>query len=163
MAAVACALALLWALGRIGLRINASPSLPIGVYVRTSNPGATLAEFCPDEPAAKLAITRGYRSRGNCPDGGTPLLKPVIATEGDLVELSDAGITVNGTLLINTEPQRDDTRGRRMPRPGPGIFRVAPGTVWVASSYNRRSFDSRYMGPIRVAAIRHFLRPVWTE
>ena len=162
-AAASCALVACWSLGRAGLRINASPSLPIGLYLKASAPGATLAEFCPEEPAASLGLLRAYRSAGNCPDGGTPLLKPIVAVFGDTVELSDAGIAVNGRLLTNTSPQSADSQGRPMPRWARGVVRVARGTIWVASSYNIRSFDSRYFGPIHVTTIRQFLRPVWTE
>jgi conjugative transfer signal peptidase TraF len=147
-------------LGGIGVRLNASPSLPIGLYVVTSDPTARLVEFCPDEPAASVGLERGYRSRGNCLDGGTPLLKPVVATAGDLVQVSRSGLAVNGRMLPNTEPQIRDTRGRAMKSVPDGTYAVASGTVWVASSYHPRSFDSRYFGPIPVAAIRHRLRPL---
>jgi hypothetical protein len=72
--------------GAIGLRINTSPSLPIGLYITTSDPTANLVEFCPTEPSAHLAIIRGYREAGNCPDGAAPLLKPLIAHDGDFVD-----------------------------------------------------------------------------
>jgi type IV secretory pathway protease TraF len=42
----------------IGLRINASPSLPLGLYVTTNDSGADLVEFCPPEPFARLAAQR---------------------------------------------------------------------------------------------------------
>ena len=35
-----------------GLRINTSYSLPLGIYVRTTDPSARLIEFCPVEPFA---------------------------------------------------------------------------------------------------------------
>ena len=41
--------------GLAGIRINASPSLPIGLYSTSSNPGDGLIEFCPAEPFASLA------------------------------------------------------------------------------------------------------------
>lgn len=53
-----------------GIRVNTSPSLPIGLYRTTSDPRAKLVEFCPSEPSAALSVSRGYRARGNCPDGG---------------------------------------------------------------------------------------------
>jgi type IV secretory pathway protease TraF len=34
--------------------------------------------------------------------------------------------------------------------------------VWVASSYNGRSFDSRYFGPVDAVTIRNHVRPLLT-
>lgn len=148
--------------GVAGIRINASPSLPVGVYVMTSDPSAELAEFCPPEPYASLATRRGYRTDGVCRDGATPLLKPIVAREGDWVEISDAGIRVNGRHLPNSAPRLTDTSGRWMPAVVHRAQRVKPGTVWVVSTYNPRSFDSRYFGPIEMSQIRGRLRPFAT-
>ena len=35
-----------------------------------------------------FAAIRGYRDAGNCPDGATPLMKPVVARSGDIVDVS---------------------------------------------------------------------------
>lgn len=148
--------------GFVGVRFNSSPSLPVGMYVTTADEHANLVEFCPAEPSASLSITRGYRDPGNCLDGAAPLLKPVVASAGDAVELSARGIFVNGVLLPNTAPLSKDSKGRPLVAWPFGRYSVAAGTVWVASSYQRRSFDSRYFGPISTAAIRHRLRPFLT-
>jgi conjugative transfer signal peptidase TraF len=144
----------------LGVRINLSPSLPLGLYVRTST--GTLIEFCPSEPYASFSLLRGYRDSGTCPDGGAPLLKPIVAAAGDDVDFSTAGLTVNGTPLRNTAPLAVDTKGRSLQHWQFGRGKVASGTVWVASSYNARSFDSRYFGPVAESAIRSRLRPVLT-
>jgi conjugative transfer signal peptidase TraF len=145
-----------------GIRINCSPSLPLGLYKRTTDNRAPLIEFCPQEPYGTFAAGRGYRSIGNCPDGAGPLMKPVVATAGDVVEVSDRGIAVNGQMLPNTAPKTKDSQGRAM-TPWPyGHYRVIPGLVWVASSYNPWSFDSRYFGPIPIGIIRDRLRPFLT-
>ncbi len=145
-----------------GLRINCSPSLPLGLYRTTMESRAALIEFCPQEPYGTFAAGRGYRSTGNCPDGAGPLMKPVIASAGDIVEVSERGIAVNGSMLPNTAPKTKDSQGRAM-TPWPfGQYRVAPGFVWVASSYNPWSFDSRYFGPIPVGIIRDRLKPFLT-
>ena len=148
--------------GFLGIKINTSPSLPLGLYVGTSDPNANLIEFCPAEPFASLAIARGYRNEGTCPDGAAPLLKPIAAKPGDSVELSKRGIEVNGKLLPNTAPLEVDTKARPLTAWRFGCYTVQPGTVWVASSYNPRSFDSRYLGPIAVSSIRGRLRPLLT-
>jgi conjugative transfer signal peptidase TraF len=144
--------------GFLGVRINTSPSLPMGLYVTTVDGSAKLVEFCLAEPFATLSIVRGYRHRGTCSDGGAPLLKPIIAKPGDVVDVSSLGLSVNGTPLPNTAPLTTDTKGRRLEAWPSGRYVVAPGTVWVASSYHRRSFDSRYFGPVPTAAIRHRLK-----
>jgi len=157
--ALALALAAEWA----GLRLNDSPSMPIGFYVRASSESrSSLVVFCPAEPFARLSVERGYRSRGNCPDGAEPLAKPIAARPGDTLELSVLGITVNGRLLANTAPLVKDWAGRPL-SPWPfGRYVVMPGTVWVASSYSPRSFDSRYFGPVEASQVREHVRPLLT-
>src|SRR5260370_38030586 len=77
--ALALALAAEWA----GLRLNDSPSMPTGLYVRTSSESsASLIVFCPADPFARLSVERGYRSRGNCRDGAEPLAKSLAARPG---------------------------------------------------------------------------------
>jgi conjugative transfer signal peptidase TraF len=145
-----------------GVRINTSYSLPLGIYVRTRDLDARLIEFCPIEPFATESSERGYRTHGTaCPDGSVPLLKPVVATAGDCVLVSAEGIHVNGRLLPKTAPLPRDAAGRSL-HPWPfGVYVVSHGTVWVASTYNRGSYDSRYMGPIRISQIRARIRPLW--
>jgi conjugative transfer signal peptidase TraF len=148
--------------GFVGLRINTSPSLPIGIYIKTSDPTADLVEFCPAEPYAHFAIVRGYRDAGNCDDGGAPFLKPVIAQSGDLVEVSPGGISVNGKLIRNTAPISADSKGRPLVAWPAGRSVVPTDSIWVASSFHPKSFDSRYFGPVPASTIRDYLRPIIT-
>jgi len=148
--------------GFLGIRFNSSPSLPVGLYIITSDERANLVEFCPGEPFASLSIARGYRDQGVCADGAAPLLKPVVAGAGDVVDLSGHGISVNGQLLSNTAPLSKDSKGRELHPWHFGRYAVASETIWVASSYHPRSFDSRYFGPVPTSAIRHRLKPLLT-
>lgn len=145
-----------------GIRINMSPSLPLGLYRVTSDVEESLVEFCPTEPFASLAIERGYRNQGTCPDRAAPLLKPIVARAGDVVNLSKRGIEVNGRLLPNTAPLAMDTKGRPLVHWRFRLVTVQAGELWVASSYNKRSFDSRYFGPVPVSSVREQLRPLLT-
>jgi conjugative transfer signal peptidase TraF len=151
------------ALGLAGLRINTTNSVPLGIYLITSDPSAPLVEFCPEGDFSVLSASRGYRPPGPCPDGAAPLLKPVIANPGDTVAVVDEGIRVNGSLLPNTVPQRIDTAGRPLTAWPQGVYAVAPATLWVVSTYHPNSFDSRYFGPIPVRLIRHRLRSLWVR
>jgi conjugative transfer signal peptidase TraF len=162
LVAIGVAIAVFQLSGVSGLRINTSPSLPMGLYITTADAGANLVEFCPVEPFATLSIVRGYRDPGTCRDGAAPLLKPVIARSGDVVEVSARGLSVNGALLPNTAPLAMDTKGRHLEAWPSGRYVVAPGTIWVASSYHPRSFDSRYFGPLSTVAIRHRLKAFLT-
>jgi conjugative transfer signal peptidase TraF len=146
-----------------GVRVNASSSLPIGLYIKTSARRANLVEFCPPEPFASFSKSRGYRPTGSCPDDAEPLMKPVVAAEGDVVDVSASGVAVNGRLLPNSSPCSVDTKNRPLPHWPFGKYRVAVGTVWVVSSFNQRSFDSRYFGPIANVCVRSRLRPLLTE
>jgi conjugative transfer signal peptidase TraF len=147
---------------RGGVRVNLTGSLPIGLYRVSTAADANLVEFCPPEPFSHLSVLRQYRSPGNCPDGDNPLLKPVVARPGDVVVLSQSGLQVNGVLLRNTAPRPQDSKARPLPNYPFGIYRVNPGTIWVASCYHPLSFDSRYFGPISTTIVRHRLKPLLT-
>ena len=151
------------AAGAVGVRINTSYSLPMGLYIATSAEDAPFVEFCPEGRFALESSKRGYRTPGfACPDGAVPLLKPVVARDGDQVETSPAGISVNGALLPKTAPLPQDSASRLLDHWPFGAYVVEPGTIWVASTYNSGSYDSRYMGPIPTSQIRRRLRALWT-
>ena len=90
------------------------------------------------------------------------LLKPIVAKSGDIVELTAKGISVNNHLVWNTAPLMMDTDHRPLEHFPFGRYVVGDEDVWVASSYNKRSFDSRYYGPVSTRAIRAHLRPLLT-
>jgi conjugative transfer signal peptidase TraF len=145
-----------------GVRVNLTPSLPRGFYIISNSPSASLVEFCPQGAAASISLSRQYRTAGACPDGGAPLLKPAVAFPGDQVQVSADGIRVNGALLPNSAGRFRDHLQRPLDPWPYGTYKVEPGTVWVISSFNSYSFDSRYYGAVPESSIRHHLRPLWT-
>jgi conjugative transfer signal peptidase TraF len=145
-----------------GLRVNRTPSLPFGLYAASTATDAPMVSFCaPPLTNGESLHARGYTSAGVCDDGGAPLLKPIVARPGDTVNVSGVGLTVNGTLVLNTAALLLDGQGRALHPYPAGTYTVEPGTVWVASSYNAGSFDSRYFGPVADALIREKVAPVW--
>jgi len=153
-------LALVATCALFGVRFNVSESLPGLIYIVTSDNSSPVVEFCPVGSFAELSKERGYRRRGVCPDGASPMLKPIVVRDGDTVEVSAHGIAGNRTLLHNAAPRTTASRGRTL-TPWPfGKYDVAPGFVWVAYQYNPLSFDSRYYGPIPISQIRCHLRPL---
>lgn len=149
-----------------GLRINATPSLPRGLWLVVGDPGTVrlgdVVTFCPPlVPALAEARERGYVAQGSCAGEFEPMMKPVVALAGDTVAVSSAGVTVNGQSLVRSEPLSRDGAGRPLPQAVGGT--VATGQIWVVSSHNERSFDSRYFGPIPQTQLTAILRPLWTE
>ena len=121
-----------------------------------------IVSFCPpDTPAFREAWGRGYLSAGHCEGGYEPLLKPVAAIAGDRVSGTDDGISINGRLIANSKSLNRDGLGRTLPSPGAHDVFVAKGEVWVISSYNPLSFDSRYFGPVPISRIEGLARPLF--
>jgi conjugative transfer signal peptidase TraF len=150
-------------LGVVGIRLNiASNSLPPGLYrIVSAGKGSDLL-ICPTGVAEKVSIEREYRVKSfGCDDGYAPLLKPIAARAGDTITLSEAGVAVNGKLLQNSKQYPKDGIGRPMPLVPFGTYAVLPGTVWVISSYNRYSFDSRYFGPVNLDEKVRYAKLFW--
>src|SRR5260370_19666678 len=146
-----------------GIRINITSSLQRGFYVVSQRPSANLAEFCPEGDAATISLQRGYRTPGGtCPDGGSPLMKPIAALAGDRVEVTTNGIRVNRKLIPNNAAHFKDHRGRLL-NPWPnGEYIVPAGTLWAVPGFYTLSFDSRYFCPIPSSLVQHRLRPLLT-
>jgi conjugative transfer signal peptidase TraF len=149
-----------------GLRVNESPSLPIGIWrvspLERDLRRGDIISFCPpDTPAFREAWRRGYLSTGHCEGGYEPLLKPVAAIAGDRVSGTDDGISINGRLIASSKRLNRDGLGRILPSPGARDVIVAKGEVWVISSYNPLSFDSRYFGPVPISSIVGLALPLF--
>lgn len=156
----------------MGLRYNDTPSAPLGWYWRRSVPasGPELGDFvaaCP--PAWVTPVRFPFYERGHghdrCPGGGQPLIKRIAAVPGDTVVETVAGVKVNGRLLPLSVPMIvAPVTGMRLPRPM-GRWVLPAGHYWLygpgaTPGWARYSFDSRYFGPVRLAAIRGVLRPL---
>lgn len=144
-----------------GLRLNLKGSGPIGLWIEQEKPDspkrAILVSVCPpDIPVVRLMAARGALGYGDCKGADvTPLLKAVGAISGDLVKIrAGMPVQVNGQVLPNTialdniESWPD------------GDYTVQPGQIWVFSTYNINSFDSRYFGPVPASDILGIAKPL---
>src|ERR1700731_134647 len=61
-----------------GVCLNLTPSLPRGLYTTGGPPSTNRGDFCRKGAAASISLTRKYRTAGDCPDGGAPLLNPAV-------------------------------------------------------------------------------------
>lgn len=146
-----------------GLRINMTPSEPIGLWrlVALDRAAAVgdLIFICPPENnAMREARQRGYLRSGLCQGGFAPLIKTVIATAGQRVEIGSA-VRVDGVTVTNSAVSKFDGKGRPLVAFRGGIVPV--GTVFLHSSFVG-SYDSRYFGPLPVSGILGLAQEVLT-
>lgn len=168
LGALAIVAMLLW-IG-FGIVFNYTHSAPFGLYREQFDTEAAIHSpapyvfFCPDRRWPSMKDEPNYRDpMRTCPDGFSPLIKPVVAWPGDLVSVSITGISVNGRLLTNSAPISRDTKGKQLRAFAAGEYRVGPHELWVISSFSPRSFDSRYFGPIPLKSVHSWLRPLLVE
>jgi len=139
------------AAGPSPLLINESPSVPRGLYARTSEaPSAgRIVAVTPPRPA------RAYLGRlGAAP--GAQLLKRVVATAGEPVCAGEDGLAWPRGR-VTALPR--DRAGRELPR-WRGCRRLTARELLVVGD-TAASFDSRYFGPIDRAEVRGVYREVW--
>lgn len=85
------------------------------------------------------------------------LLKRVIATEGQTVDLVDGKVVVDGQVL--DEPYTEDRPSYPLDRHAPGIEPVSyplvvpEGHLWLMGDNRTNSLDSRYYGPIPTSSV----------
>lgn len=142
--------------------INSTASLPRGLWITTGDAGPARAGdvvlICPPTDPQ----TRRYVAPGFCPGRLVPLLKPVVAVAGDRVTATANGITVNGRAIPNSAPVGKDEGGRPLKAYKFGTYIVRAGQIWLISSYDSLSYDSRYFGPLDTNQIDDKERPLWT-
>ena len=160
-------LAMLAAASSVGLRVNTTASMPRGLwrvvdYDAPLRRGEVVAICPPDITPVRQGAERGYIPVGGCPGGYEPLVKPIAATAGDVVDISIGGwVSVNGQAVPDTAQLARDSAGRALSPVPPGAYPVGLGDVWVLSGHDPRSFDSRYFGPVPAANVQGVAYPVW--
>ncbi|ARK41562.1 S26 family signal peptidase [Burkholderia pseudomallei] len=167
LAAVGCA-ALAWASFMSPLpRLTYNPSDSVAVGWYRVNPldhraGSLARSLFVDSivlvplpaEAAALAAQRGYLPMR------VPLLKRVGAIAPQ--EVCIAG----GIVRIDGVPSAAVLHADRLGRPLPSwrqCRRLEPGELFLLSTINPASFDSRYFGPVSASAVIGVAHPVWLE
>lgn len=147
------------------LTYNPSDSIAVGWYriEPFSHRSASLPRSLPVDSivlvplpaeAAALAAQRGYLP------ARIPLLKRVGAVSPQRVCI------VGGIVRIDGVPSAAVLRADRMGRPlspWPQCRRLKPGELFLLSTTNPASFDSRYFGPVSIATVIGVAHPVWLE
>lgn len=160
-----CSAAIILTAMAAGIRINITPSYPIGIYQITHEPitKGSMVIFCPpDNAATRQALNRGYIMAGFCPGGYSILIKKVFAMEGDAVRISADGVFVNGKLIPNSKPLNEDSAGRPL-LPANLNTKLASNMIILLSDYNTMSLDSRYLGTIGRDKVIGVTRPLFVR
>lgn len=151
-----------------GYRINQSDSMPPGLYQvspvsRPIQKGDNVWFCPPDTPDFQYGRdVLGIIPPGACPGNFLHMMKPVVAVEGDRVDVKPNGVYVNGKLVVNSQPLTRDNLGHPL-KPRLGNFHLSLGQIWVVSHFNPRSYDSRYFGPVSEKQVEGVARPVWVK
>ena len=102
----------------VGIKINTSKSIPLGIYRSSEGPveKGDYVVFCPpSDPVFNMAKERGYLAGGLCPGGYGYMMKDVAGISGDIVAVKDDGVRVNGIMLPESKPLQADPAGRPLP------------------------------------------------
>ncbi len=152
----------------LNLKLNYTPSYPRGLYQVKKLSAEQLKRgdlvlVCPKlNDALKVAAERNYiHFSYECDSGFTPLMKRIVAMEGDYVEVNAKGVHVNKSLIDNSIPLKVDTKNRPMPIAKSGI--TPKGRIWIISEYSDVSFDSRYFGDLDIESVIGTMKPLWIE
>jgi len=147
-----------------GLRLNTTTSMPRGIYRSIGGAVTTGAwvSVCLPSEIARFGVERSYLGAGSCSNGTEPVLKVVAAVTGDVVQVSAAGVTVNGELLAHSRPLDRDRGGRELVAYSAAAQPLAPGEIWLHSPFEERSWDSRYFGPVPAACVADVVAPLVT-
>jgi len=140
---------------------NPSDSVPVGWYgIKRANSSPhplfvgdiVLTRLPPD--TAALAAQRGYLP------SHIPLLKRVGAVAPQHVCIVDSQVRIDGVPVAAVLPA--DRMGRSLPF-WPQCRSLADGELFLLSTTNPASFDSRYFGPIQASAVIGTAQPIYLE
>lgn len=166
MAGIAIITAVLVAIcNALGVLIsNTDSAAPAGIYriVAHEIHRGELVAVCLPIPTAQQGLARGYLRTGACSGKAEPVGKIVGALAGDIVEIEPGWVAVNDVRFQRSAVAAHDSAGRRLAHVAWGRHRVGAGQVWLFGFNDRRSWDSRYFGPVPLANIRGEIRPVVT-
>jgi conjugative transfer signal peptidase TraF len=136
---------------------NASASVPIGLYSVHPADHLTVTALAVAYPPEPLA---GWLAQGRYLPRGVPLIKPILALDGQTVCRVGPLITVDGR---ETGVAHDkDHSGRPLPF-WQGCHVIRHSEIFLMNPYEPASLDGRYFGPLPIASIAGLAEPLWTS
>lgn len=135
-----------------GFVINDSRSIAVGIYKSSDEPIETgrYVSFCP--PINQVVINAfhwHFFNAGACPGGFAHLLKKIVASAGDLVEINQSGMFINGRKLRHSTPIVKDSNGHLIETHFLHGYVMKEGEFLMYGDGVSNSFDSRYFGVVK--------------
>ena len=151
--------------------INITASMPIGLYKKvniTSLEKGDIVSICLDNNKAKLAIQNSIIvANKQCNNGSQMLIKEIIATPNDQVEITNNDMNVTIGDIVYRYPAPRFTFSPRTKEPvltliGTGKYKSTG--YWLYGSYDfKNSWDSRYFGEVAKENIINKLEPIFVR
>jgi conjugative transfer signal peptidase TraF len=143
---------------------NTDSAAPAGVYrvVGHDVTRGNLVAACLPIAISQEGLARNYLRTGGCAGDAEPVDKIVGAIPGDIVEIEPGWIAINSKRIAHSATASRDSVGRPLAHVAWGKRQVAAKEVWLFGFNDRRSWDSRYFGPVPIANLRGKLDPVHT-
>ncbi len=140
--------------------------MPEGIYElrpvdRPVAVGDTVS-ICPPPAVAAVAVSRGYVDAGPCAYKSESFLKLVAATAGDVVDLGERYVAINGRCLVGAATLEHDAKRRPLPAIARGVYRLKPHQIWLWAPA-ARSLDSRYFGALDDRNVTVFAKPILVQ
>lgn len=127
----------------MGYRYNTTESMPVGFYKKVDEAPkvGSIVQFCP--PVYKKY---DFMPAGFCGHNEAEYIKQIIAVPGDVVEVFNNGVYINGKYVENS------TLSTRQDLPKAyGRYKLKDGEYWTfGSGMPKSSFDSRYFGIVKI-------------
>lgn len=131
---------------------NSSPSVPIGLYIRT-NEAPAIGRYV---TVSAVDVARDYARARHFADPTDRFIKRVAAASGDVVCARGDTVEVGATLVVTRASW--DSVGRALPR-WEGCRALGQTEVFLLGDTDD-SFDSRYWGPVSYSRIEGVWRPL---
>jgi signal peptidase I len=106
------------------------------------------------------ALNRNYVLNGTCDGDYYPLLKKVVALEGDKVEIKEY-VYINGKKQKKSKLYKKDPKGNLLPKSEENNITIAKGYMFLLSDYHELSFDSRYIGTVEMNSTISLMYPYY--
>jgi conjugative transfer signal peptidase TraF len=151
--------------------INITDSMPIGLYKKVdinNLENGDIVSVCLDNNKARLAIQNSIIvANEQCNNGSQMLIKEIIATPNDQIEITetDMDVTLGDTVYRYPAPRYSFSPRTKEPV----LTLISTGTYrstgyWLYGSYDyEKSWDSRYFGEVAKENIINKLEPIFVR